>query len=159
MTTIGKTILVLTISSGLMARSQAQVPGPLPTTQAAVGPFVEVEGSKLYYEECGTGPEAVVLIHDGIAHSAVWDDVWPDFCKKFHTIRYDRRGYGRTPASTTWYAEVEDLASLLHQRRVSRAVLVGSSHGGELSIDFTLRYPTVVEQLVLVGAVVSGLPY
>jgi 3-oxoadipate enol-lactonase len=123
------------------------------------GSFVEVEGSKLYYEECGTGPQAVILIHDGIAHSAVWDDVWPDFCKKFHTIRYDRRGYGRTPASTTWYNETEDLAALLRQRRVSRAVLVGSSHGGELSIDFTLRYPNVVEQLVLVGAVVSGFPY
>ena len=39
--------------------------------------MVEVEGSKLYYEECGTGPEAVVLIHGGIAHSAVWDHVWP----------------------------------------------------------------------------------
>jgi 3-oxoadipate enol-lactonase len=133
------------------ATGAGQNPGP--------GSFVEVEGAKLYYEECGTGSEAVVLIHDGIAHSAVWDDVWPDFCKKFHTIRYDRRGYGRTPAATAWYSEAEDLASLLRQRKVSRAVLVGSSHGGELSIDFTLRHPNVVEQLVLVGAVVSGLPY
>jgi 3-oxoadipate enol-lactonase len=131
------------------------------TRSAGPGPgsFVEVEGSKLYFEECGTGSEAVVLIHDGIVHSGVWDDVWPEFCKKFHTIRYDRRGYGRTPASVTWYTEVEDLAALLRQRRVSRAVLVGSSHGGELSIDFALRYPKVVEQLVLVGAVVSGMPY
>ena len=128
-------------------------------SSASAGSFVDVEGSKLYYEECGTGSQAVVLIHDGIAHSAVWDDVWPEFCKKFHTIRYDRRGYGRTPAATTWYTETEDLASLLRQRKVSRAVLVGSSHGGELSIDFTLQYPNVVEQLVLVGAVVSGLPY
>lgn len=130
-------------------------------TPAAPGPggFVDVEGSKLYYEECGTGAEAVVLIHDGIAHSAVWDDVWPDFCKHFHTLRYDRRGYGRTPASTTWYTETEDLAALLRQRKVSHVVLVGSSHGGELSIDFTLRYPNVVQQLVLVGAVVSGFPY
>jgi 3-oxoadipate enol-lactonase len=31
--------------------------------------------------------------------------------------------------------------------------------GGALSIDFTLRYPGVVQQLVLVGAVVSGFPY
>ena len=127
--------------------------------QGVPGSFVDVEGSRLYYEECGTGPEAVVLIHDGIAHSAVWDDVWPDFCKHFHTIRYDRRGYGRTPASTTWYTETEDLAALLRQRKVSRAVLVGSSHGGELSIDFTLHYPGVVQQLVLVGGVVSGFPY
>jgi pimeloyl-ACP methyl ester carboxylesterase len=127
--------------------------------QGIPGSFVDVEGSRLYYEECGTGPEAVVLIHDGIAHSAVWDDVWLDFCKRFHTIRYDRRGYGRTSASTTWYTETEDLAALLRQRKVSRAVLVGSSHGGELSIDFTLHYPGVVQQLVLVGGVVSGFPY
>ena len=148
------------LALGLSFASFAQSASTSATT-ATSGPssFVDVEGSKLYYEECGTGPAAVILIHDGIAHSAVWDDVWPEFCKHFHTIRYDRRGYGRTPASTTWYTEVEDLAALLRQRKVSRAVLVGSSHGGELSIDFTLRYPNVVQQLVLVGAVVSGLPY
>ena len=123
------------------------------------GAFVDVEAGKLYYEECGTGPDAVILIHDGIAHSAVWDDVWPTFCKRFHTIRYDRRGYGRTPASTTWYTETEDLATLLRNRKVSHAILVGSSHGGELSIDFTLQYPALVRQLILVGAVVSGFPY
>jgi pimeloyl-ACP methyl ester carboxylesterase len=138
---------------------QAVAQGTGAAQSPAPGSFVDVEGSKLYFEECGTGTQAVVLIHDGIAHSAVWDDVWPGFCKKFHTIRYDRRGYGRTAAATTWYSEIEDLAALLSQRKVSRAVLVGSSHGGELSIDFTLRYPNVVEQLVLVGAVVSGLPY
>jgi 3-oxoadipate enol-lactonase len=147
----------LVLALGLCCQAVAQGTGV--ASNPGPGSFVEVEGSKLYFEECGTGSEAVVLIHDGIAHSAVWDDVWPDFCKQFHAIRYDRRGYGRTPAATTWYTEVEDLASLLRQRRVSRTVLVGSSHGGELSIDFTLRYPNVVEQLVLVGAVVSGLPY
>jgi pimeloyl-ACP methyl ester carboxylesterase len=42
---------------------------------------------------------------------------------------------------------------------VSRAALVGSSHGGEISIDFTLDHPEIVQQLVLVGAVVGGMPY
>jgi 3-oxoadipate enol-lactonase len=130
-----------------------------PNTATLPGAFVDVDGGRLYYQECGTGPEAVVLIHDGIAHSAVWDDVWPTFCKRFHTIRYDRRGYGRSPAATTWYSETEDLATLLNSRKVKRAILVGSSHGGELSIDFTLQYPDLVKQLVLVGAVVSGFPY
>jgi 3-oxoadipate enol-lactonase len=145
--------LVLGDPRPLVAQGSGSIfnPGPIP--------FVLVEGSKLYFEECGTGDEAVVLIHDGIAHSAVWDKVWPDFCKKFHTIRYDRRGYGRTPAATSPYTEIEDLAALLRQRKVSRSILVGSSHGGELSIDLTLHYPNVVQQLVLVGAVVSGLPY
>ena len=63
------------------------------------GNFLDVQGSKIYYQECGTGPDAVVLIHDGIADSLVWDGVWPAFCRQFHTIRYDRRGYGRSPAT------------------------------------------------------------
>ena len=35
------------------------------------GNFLDLDSSKIYYEECGTGPETVVQIHDGIAHSAV----------------------------------------------------------------------------------------
>ena len=144
----------------LNAAGRQALPPSAPAASGAVpGAFVDVEGGKLYYEECGTGSDAVILIHDGIAHSAVWDDVWPTFCERFHTIRYDRRGYGRTPASTTWYAETEDLATLLRNRKVSHAIVVGSSHGGERSIDFTLQYPALVRQLVLVGAVVGGFPY
>ncbi|HKV63579.1 MAG TPA: alpha/beta hydrolase [Candidatus Acidoferrum sp.] len=152
-------ILLTALCFGPNAWCQAK-PQDLPgAARPGPGSFVDVEAGKIYYEECGTGPDAVILIHDGIAHSAVWDDVWPTFCKKFHTIRYDRRGYGRSPASTTWYTEAEDLAALLGNRKVNHAVLVGSSHGGELSIDFTLQYSALVRQLILVGAVVSGLPY
>jgi 3-oxoadipate enol-lactonase len=128
-------------------------------TGKAGGSFVDVEGGRIYYEECGTGDEAVVLIHDGVVHSAVWDDIWPAFCKNYHSIRYDRRGYGRSPAATTWYSETEDLSTLLRQLKVRRSSLVGSSHGGELSIEFALEHPNLVEELVLVGAVVHGYPY
>jgi 3-oxoadipate enol-lactonase len=130
-----------------------------PAARATPGAFVQVDGSQLYYEECGTAPLTVVLIHDGVVDSAVWDDVWPDFCRHFHAVRYDRRGYGRSPAATTWYSEVDDLAALLRHLEVPHAVLVGSSHGGELSINFTLAHPEIVQQLVLVGAVVGGMPY
>ena len=80
------------------------------------------------------------------------------FCRHFHTIRYDRRGYGRSPAAKGWYSETDDLRALLHHLKVPKTAIVGSSHGGELSIDFTLAYPDVVQRLVLVGAVVSGMP-
>ena len=123
------------------------------------GSFLEVDGAKLYYEECGSAPQVVVLVHDGVLHSAVWDDVWPDFCKHFHTIRYDRRGYGRSPVATQGYYATDDLAAVLRQLELKRVAIVGSSHGGEISINFTLDHPEIVEQLVLVGAVVGGMPY
>lgn len=123
------------------------------------GSFLEVDGAKLYYEECGSAPQAVVLVHDGVLHSAAWDDVWPEFCKHFHTIRYDRRGYGRSPVATQQHYATDDLAAILHHLKLKRVAIAGSSHGGEISIDFTLDHPEMVEQLVLVGAVVRGMPY
>jgi 3-oxoadipate enol-lactonase len=159
MTTPRSLILLASLCLSLGVRCQALPQTAPAASQAAPGSFADVEGSKLYFEECGTGPEAVVLIHDGVAHSAVWDDVWPTFCRRCHTIRYDRPGYGRSPAATAWHSETEDLAALLRNRKVNHAILVASSHGGELSIDFTLQYPGMVRQLVLVGAVVSGFPY
>jgi pimeloyl-ACP methyl ester carboxylesterase len=123
------------------------------------GSFLEVDGAKLYYEECGSAPQTVVLVHDGVLHSAAWDDVWPEFCKHFHSIRYDRRGYGRSPVASQGYYATDDLAAVLRHLKLKRVAIVGSSHGGEISINFTLDHPEMVEQLVLVGAVVGGMPY
>jgi 3-oxoadipate enol-lactonase len=132
---------------------------PQSTKASGPGSFLPVEGSKIYFEECGTSPQTVVLIHDGVLDSAVWNDVWPEFCKHFHSIRYDRRGYGRSPAATAWHSATDDLAALLGHLKVTRAAIVGSSHGGEISINFTLDHPEIVQRLVLVGAVVGGMPY
>src|SRR5215469_9135539 len=126
---------------------------------AKTGGFVSLPGSQIYYEECGNAPQAVVLVHDGVLDSAVWDDIWPEFCKKFHVVRYDRRGYGRSPAATQAHYETDDLAGLLKQLRIPRAAIVGSSHGGEVSINFALEHPEMVQQLVLVGAVLGGMPF
>ena len=90
------------------------------------GSFLEVDGVKLYYEECGSAPQVVVLVHDGVLHSAAWDDVWPDFCKHFHTIRYDRRGYGRSAVATQGYYATDDLAAVLRQLKLKRVAIVAA---------------------------------
>jgi 3-oxoadipate enol-lactonase len=143
-------LLVATVLGNIPARAQSVRPQ---------GSFVEVGGAKLYYEECGSAPQAVVLVHDGVLDSSAWDDVWPEFCKHFHAIRYDRRGYGRSPAATSGYYAADDLAAIVRHLALKRVAVVGSSHGGEISINFTLDHPEMVEQLVLVGAVVGGMPY
>src|ERR1700744_4415528 len=130
-----------------------------PSATVSPGSFVEVDGSRLYYEEGGSGPKAVILLHDGVVDSAVWDDVWPAFCKQFHTIRFDRRGYGRSPVTKKPYFEADDVATLLHDRKISQAALVASSHGGNIAMSFALRYPAQVSELVLIGPEAEGFPY
>ena len=158
MTNLGKLAQIAICITGLIAGAEVRAQNT-PSAASQRGSFLEVDGAKLYYEECGSGPEGVVLVHDGVLHSAAWDEVWPEFCKHFHTVRYDRRGYGRSPAATEGYFATDDLAALLRHLKVSHAAIVGSSHGGEISINFTLDHPEMVQQLVLVGAVVGGMPY
>ncbi len=118
--------------------------------------FAEAEGGKIAYETCGSGPKAIVLLHDGILHSAAYDDVWPLLCQRFKVVRYDRRGYGATPAATTPFASVDDLSAVMKSAGVEHATLVGSSAGSGIAVDFALAHPDAVDGLVLAGPWVSG---
>jgi 3-oxoadipate enol-lactonase len=142
----------------LLVFATAVTTAQTPNSATPLGAFVDVDGGRIHFEECGSGADALVLLHDGVVNSAVWDDVWPAFCKRFHTIRYDRRGYGYSPATTKPYYEADDLAALLHDRKIRHAALVASSHGGEVALDFALRYTAFVNDLVLVGPAATGFP-
>ncbi|HXS06760.1 MAG TPA: alpha/beta hydrolase [Rhizomicrobium sp.] len=129
------------------------------SSQSDDGAFVTVEGGRVWYQTCGTGPRSMALIHDGTLHSATWDDVWPIFCKDFHVVRYDRRGYGRSPAATEPYARTDDVLAVMRAAGMAHAVVVGASAGGGIAVDFTLAHPDAVDRLVLVGPSISGLRY
>jgi 3-oxoadipate enol-lactonase len=142
-------MLALTVALMVLAGTAA--------AESTAGAFVTVEGGRVWYQTCGSGPKNIVLIHDGILHSASWDDVWPILCQDFHVVRYDRRGYGRSPATTVPYSPVADLEAVMQAAGLEHAVLVGSSAGAGLAVDFTLQHPAAVDRLVLSGPDVSGL--
>lgn len=120
--------------------------------------FIDVPGGKLWYEVRGEGLP-LVLLHDGLVPSGTWDDQMPAFARLFRTVRYDRRGYGRSEAAKQAFSDVDDLHAVLEALKIDRAVLVGCSNGAKLAVDYALAHPDRVETLVLVGPVVSGLPY
>ena len=121
------------------------------------GHYLDLEGGRIYYEECGAG-QSIVLLHDGLVHSVGWDGEWKPLCAKFHVIRYDRRGYGRSTPPTAAFDPRADLAALLKHLDTARATIVGCSSGSALAIDFAIAHPEIVERLVLIGAVVHGMP-
>ena len=128
------------------------------TAQAPSSGYVPVGPDKLYYEVAGQGP-VIVCIHDDNLHREVYDDQFAFFSKNYKVIRYDRRGYGRSTAGTVPYTNLDDLNALFTELRIDKACLMGMSMGGRLAVDFALRYPEKVTSLVLIGAVVGGLPY
>jgi len=123
------------------------------------GRYVSVGDGKLYYEQCGAGNAVnIVLLHDGLLHSITWDDVWQPLCTKYHVLRYDRRGYGRSDAATSPYVPEDDLLLLLQKNGMNRAILIGNSSGAGLALDFALAHPEKTEGLFLIGPVVHGMP-
>jgi len=129
-----------------------------PMIPGAASDFLDVGGSRVFYEVTGTGP-ALVLVHDGLLPSDSWNAQWEFFSKGHRVIRYDRRGYGQSTPASAPYSNIDDLYALLTRLAATNAVLVGCSAGGGLAIDFALEHPALVQRLVLVGPVVSGLDF
>ena len=120
--------------------------------------YLDVGDSKIYYESRGPGP-AIVLLHDGLLSAVTWDEVWAPLASRHEVIRYDRRSYGRSELPAKSYSSTEDLRKLLTHLKVEHVVIVGSSSGGALAIDFAIAHPEMVDGLFLIGPVLHGLPY
>ncbi len=117
--------------------------------------FLEVNGARLYYELAGAGP-SVALLHSGIADSRMWDTEFEQLRRNFRVLRYDLRGYGRSPAVAGPFSHVEDLHAVLEVLNFQPAALVGSSKGGTVALDFCLVHPQEVSALVLACSAPSG---
>lgn len=115
---------------------------------------MDVGGKELWYEEAGDGP-ALVLIHEGVADSTMWDDLVGDLARTNRVIRYDLPGYGRSPMPPGPFSPFRDLAALLEGLGVERASVVGVSVGGRIALEYALVHPDRIDALVLVAA---GLP-
>lgn len=148
--------LLCVVSLLMCAAAEAQtVPSSAPA-----GNFLDVGGVKLWCEECGAANSSaagVVLLHDELVHSVTWDGVWAPLCAKYHVVRYDRRGYGRSELSKDPFVPEDDLYKVMRQVHVDRAIIVGNSSGGGLALDFALAHPDMTEALFLIGPVVHGM--
>ena len=125
---------------------------------AEASKFAEVDGGELYYEVAGKGP-TLVLIHDELLHGEAWDAQFAEFSGDYRVIRYDRRGYGRSPAATASYSDGDDLMAILEATKANRAVLIASGDGAALAAEFASNHPEMVDALVFVGPTIDGLGY
>ncbi|HUK93740.1 MAG TPA: alpha/beta fold hydrolase [Gaiellaceae bacterium] len=109
---------------------------------------------ELYAEVAGEG-QPVVLVHAGICDSRMWDPQWETFPRSHRVLRYDLRGFGRSPLEAGSYSHAQDLIRLIESNGLAPASLVAVSLGGRVALETAVARPELVDVLVLVG---SGLP-
>lgn len=110
----------------------------------------------LYVETSGDGEPTVVLVHAGIADLRMWDRQVASLAAGHRVVRYDVRGFGRSPdPDGDWY-DHEDLLAVLDAEGIGRAVLVGASNGGRIVLDTGVTAPDRVLALVLAASALPG---
>ncbi len=121
--------------------------------------MLPVGADKIWAEDSGGSGPVLVLLHEGVGDSRMWDPVWSDLASACRVIRYDVRGFGRSPAATEEFTLLGDLLAVLDHFEVTRAHVTGCSMGGGTALEFALAEPGRVGSLVLLCPAIGGYAY
>ena len=127
--------------------------------------FIAVHGLRLHVKRSGQGEPVMILLHGFGSHTESWRLVRPELSTLGAVVAFDRPGFGLTERPLTWTganpyspdAQVDFVIGLMDQLGVQKAILIGNSAGGTISVQTALRYPDRVSALVLVDpAIYAG---
>ena len=135
---------------------------PVEQLMDADSKFVEVNGVNVHYKTYGQGEPTFILLHGFGASVFSWREVVEPLAQYGTVIAYDRPAFGLTERPLEWegespygpQAQVDIVIGLMAKLGVEKAILVGNSAGGTVSMQVALRHPERVEALILVDAAV-----
>ena len=102
-------------------------------------PKTRVNNIEIAYDDTGSGP-AVVLIHGYPFNRSMWTDQTAALVDRFRVIALDLRGHGDSESSTgasTMKLMAQDVAALMDELSLERAVVGGLSMGGYATLAFS----------------------
>jgi len=158
------TTLILVVLVGPFLIPVAPLTDTIPPEQLADSDsqFIEINGLTVHVKTMGHGEPVFVLLHGFGASLFSWHAVMEPLSQIGTVIAYDRPAFGLTERPMTWTSEnpyspqasVDLLVGLLDHFNVQKAILVGNSAGGTVSMQFTLQHPERVQALILVDPAV-----
>jgi class 3 adenylate cyclase/pimeloyl-ACP methyl ester carboxylesterase len=116
----------------------------------------------LAYQVMGDGPIDLIFVPGLIAHVEFLHELpgYTDFLRRLtafaRVVTFDKSGQGlsdRFPGMPSFEQRVDDVGAIMDAIGSRRAVLLGCSEGGPISMMFTATYPQRVSHLVLFGSV------
>lgn len=118
--------------------------------------YKEITGSRIYYERTGEG-DPMIFLHADTLDSRQWEEQFKYFSNRYHVVRYDMRGFGKSDIpSSEPYSFAEDLNLLMEELSLQKAHLVGLSLGGAEILNFARVHPQKTISLVLADSGING---
>lgn len=126
-------------------------------------PEVEANGTRLYYQQTGEGPD-VVLVHAVTSNQAVWvfSGLIEALAPHYRVTSYDLRGHGVSARPATGYTSAvmaEDFREFYKALGLKPAYLIGHSFGGVVSMHTAALYPECVAGVMLSDSFFPGLKH
>lgn len=123
--------------------------------QSNLQKFTNVNGSMIRYLEDGPSDCKTLIFLHGIGASAErWSRVIPTLSREYRVIAPDIIGFGYSDKPVVEYTMdffIDFFESFLDNLGISEASIIGSSLGGHIATEFAIRFPHMVEKLVLVS--------
>lgn len=118
-------------------------------------PKALVNGVKLYYEVHGDG-FPLVWCHEFAGDCRSWEPQVRFFARRYQVVTYNARGYppSDVPTAPGAYSQeqaVEDLRGLLERLGIQQGHIGGLSMGGNVALNFGLKYPHTAKSLIVAG--------
>lgn len=113
---------------------------------------IEVNGTRLYYEEHGDGEETIVFSHGLLMNAGMFSAQVEALRDRYRCIAYDHRGQGRSAVPPDGYDMdnvTRDAASLIRLLRAWPCHFVGLSMGGFVGMRLAIHHPELLRSLVL----------
>ena len=113
------------------------------------------DGTRLYYEETGSGTP-VIFIHEFAGDHRAWETQVRFFGRYFRCITFDARGFppSDVPEDGARYSQAharDDIVAVLDHLQIDRAHVVGLSMGGFAALHVGITYPQRARSLVIAG--------
>jgi len=113
------------------------------------------EGKKVFYSVVGEGDP--ILILNGIMMSTMsWGSFEKHFTKENKLVLVDLLDQGQSDKMTEAFdqdIQVEVVHALLDEIKIEKISILGTSYGGEVALQFAVKYPDSVHRMVLANTV------
>jgi 3-oxoadipate enol-lactonase len=114
---------------------------------------ITVNGIRVNYTLEGPASAPIVTLSNSLASNlSMWDPQMTVLASRYRILRYDTRGHGGTDAPAGPYSLdelTEDVRALLQALGITRTHFIGLSMGGMIGQIMALKYPQLLQSLVL----------